>query len=63
LAACQRKRLRLAQFPSKRNARNASDWVWMETGLQTDANERFTPANLICASKHIDFEVIDLKTD
>jgi len=32
LAACQRKRLRLARFPSKRNARNASDCVWMETG-------------------------------
>ena len=25
--------LRLARFPSKRNARNASDCVWMETGL------------------------------
>ena len=24
-----------AQFPSKRNARNASDCVWMETGLYT----------------------------
>jgi len=24
---------RLARFPSKRNARNASDCVWMETGL------------------------------
>jgi len=33
LAACQRKRLRLARFLSKRNARNASDCVWMETGL------------------------------
>jgi len=29
---CQRKRLRLARFPSKRNA---SDCVWMETGLHT----------------------------
>jgi len=32
----KRKRLRLARFPSKRNARNArnaSDCVWMETGL------------------------------
>jgi len=27
--------LRLARFPSKRNARNASDCVWMETGLKT----------------------------
>jgi len=35
LAACQRKRLRLARFPSKRNARNASDCVWMETGRQS----------------------------
>ena len=25
-----------ARFPSKRNARNASDCVWMETGLQSD---------------------------
>ena len=25
--------LRLARFPSKRNARNASDCVWMKTGL------------------------------
>jgi len=37
LAACQRKRLRLARFPSKRNARNASDCVWMETGFYTSA--------------------------
>jgi len=37
LAAFQRKRLRLARFSSKRNARNArnaSDCVWMETGLK-----------------------------
>jgi len=26
--------LRLARFPSKRNARNASDCVWMETELE-----------------------------
>ena len=30
----KRNRLRLARFPSKRNARNASDCVWMETGLE-----------------------------
>jgi len=35
----KRKPLRLARFPSKRNARNernASDCVWMETGPKED---------------------------
>jgi len=47
----KRKRLRLARFPSKRSARNASDCVWIETGLESTAATVARTASLIGCSQ------------
>ena len=52
LAACQRKRLRFLRFSftQRNNARNASDCVWMETGLQPASDKPGDRLPLLSAS-------------